>query len=61
MKLEEKIRSHENERDLYMKEIKKVENKLAKLHNVEESKLMEELKQLEDEEADLDKQLAILE
>ena len=30
-----------------MKELKKIETKLAKLHSVDESKLQEELKELE--------------
>lgn len=49
-KLETKITGQEQERDMYMKEIKKIEDKLAKLSTVEESELEAELKALEAEE-----------
>lgn len=59
-KLENKIQGQEKERDVYMKEIKKIEDKLTKLSVVDESELEAELKALEAEEAELDKRLSDL-
>lgn len=55
MKLGNKIHSQESERDIYMTQLSKLEAKLAAAKT--ESELEAELKELETEEQNLDKEL----
>eukprot|EP00347_Sterkiella_histriomuscorum_P012786 403367229 len=57
-RLYEKIHGEEEDMGLYVKELQKVEKKLSALQNVNESDLEQELKQLEQEDQELDKVLA---
>jgi hypothetical protein len=60
-KLEWKIQGQEKERDIYVREIKKLEARLAKVAAVDEAELEAELRALEAEEQELDKRLGELE
>jgi len=60
-RFEAKIKGQEAERDLYMKELKKVEAKIDRLNTVDERLLEEELLALEEEEAQLDERMKELE
>ena len=55
--LDIKILQKEAERDIYIRELKKLESKLIKAKSLDESKLLAELRLLEAEEAELDKEL----
>jgi hypothetical protein len=55
--LDIKILQKEAERDIYIRELKKLESKIIKAKSLDESKLLAELRLLEAEEAELDKEL----
>ncbi len=56
-RLESKIQNKESERDVYMKELQKIEKKLGLLNQASDSELEAELRTLEAEEQELDKLL----
>jgi septal ring factor EnvC (AmiA/AmiB activator) len=59
--VETKIHKHEGERDVYMRELSKIEKKIQKAKTQDESAMEAELRMLEAEEEELDAQLERLE
>lgn len=59
--MEQRIHKEEAERDIYMRELQKIEKKIKEAEAIDESALEAELRILEAEEQELDKQLANLE
>lgn len=55
--LEDKVKSHEEERDMYKEELQEIEKELAEAENLKDEEMLKELKALEEQERELDKGL----
>ena len=55
--LEDKVKSHEEERDMYKNELQEIEKELAEAENLKDEEMLKELRELEEKERELDKGL----